>query len=177
MKGRFIWAAILSLAVLAGPVLAQGPEKKIDLPQLTPEQKISRLAWFQTTSMVLIISFAKAHGLTAEDVGKHMVSTYAGGWDTSKGSPVSVIRGVYRNLALDPNFKMEILGASDTEVKGKMTVNGIGNFGSGMYYGVSLTEYMRANEVWMTGLAEHLGLVWKSEFDGTWISFTLSVKK
>ena len=125
----------------------------------------------------MIISFAKAQGLTAEDVGLHMVQTFAGGWDYSKGSPILVIQGMYRNLALDPNFKMDILSASDTEVKGKMTVTGIGNFSSGMYYGVSLAEYMKCNEVWLTGLADHLGLVWKQDFDGTWISFTLSVKK
>lgn len=177
MKGRRILVAILGLAVLAGPVSAQGKETKIELPQLTPEQKIGRLAWFQTNNAMLIISFAKAHGLTAEDVGKHMVDIFAGGWDASMGSPVRVIQGMYRNQALDPNFKMEILSASDTEVKGKMTVNGIGNFSSGMYYGVSLAEYMRCHEVWVTGLADHLGLVWKQEFDGTWLSFTLSVKE
>lgn len=177
MKSKLILAVILSLSFVAGPAWAQEQEKKIDLPQLTPDQKIGRLAWLQTTSSVFIISFAKAHGMTAEDVGKHMVDMWAGGWDTNKGSPIRVIQAVYRNLALDPTFKMEILSASESEVKGKMTVNGKANFSSGMYYGVSFAEYMRVNELWMEGLANYLGLIWKSEYDGEWSSFTLSVKK
>jgi hypothetical protein len=177
LKRKSILGVILSLVFIGGLVFAQEQEKKITLPQLTPEQKISRLSWFQTNSSVFCISFAKAHGLTAEDIGKHMVAMWAGGWDVSKGSPIRLIQGVFRNADLDPTFKMEILSASETEVKGKMTVNGKASFAEGMYYGVSLAEHMRTGEVWMEGLAGYLGLVWKQNYDGEWINFTVSVKK
>jgi len=177
MKHKILLGAIVSVFMVIGVIGAQEQETKINLPKLTPEQKINRLAWFQTNSTIVGITFAKSIGKTAEDYGKHMVEIFAPGWSSSKGSPIRMIQGMYRNLSLDPNFKMEIISSSDTEVTGKMTVNGIGNFSGGMYFGVSLKEFMRCWEVWQEGLADYLGLVWKQDFDGELINFTLTVKK
>ena len=174
--GIILWAVLFAF-LFVGVIGAQESESKIDLPDLTLEQKVSRQAWLAVGSAVLGISFAKSVGKTAEDFGRYMVELWAPGWSASKGSPIRMIRGMYRNLSLNPNFKMEIFESSESEVKGRMTVNGIGNFTGGMYYGVSLEEFMRCWGVWQEGLADYLGLVWEENFDGEWINFALTVKQ
>jgi hypothetical protein len=177
MKVNTIFRVVLVVFILAGFIIAQEQESKIDLPQLTPEQKYDRLVWFQTNAAVLGIAFAKSQGLTVEDWANHIVTFWAPSWSANKGSPIRLIRAMYRNASLDNNFKMEIDSASETEVKGRMTVNGINVFAGKMYYGISLEEYMHSGEIWRGGLADYLGLVWTEEFDGEWINFTVKVKQ
>ena len=177
MKRRIILRTFLVVFLFAGFISAQETATKIDLPELTLEQKVSRSAWGNTNFFVLGISFAKSVGKTAEDYGKHQVELWAPGWSANKRSPIRMIRVTYLNSCANPNFKMEIFEASEAKVKGRMTVNGIGNFTGGMYYGVSLDEYMSCGKVWREGLADYLGLVWEQDFDGEWINFTLSVKQ
>ena len=177
MKHRIITGTILIVFVFAALISAQEQQTKIDLPELSLEQKASRSAWFHVNAAVLGIAYSKSLGKTAEDYGRFQVKFFAPGWHQSQGSPIRLIQGMYRNQSLNSSFKMEIASASTAEVKGRMTVNGTGNFTGGMYMGVSLEEYMNSGKVWREGLADYLGLVWKEDFDGEWINFTLSVKQ
>ncbi len=177
MRHRIILWAVLVVFLFVGVIGAQENKSKIDLPELTLEQKVSRQAWLAVGSAVLGISFAKSVGKTAEDYGRYMVELWAPGWSANKGSPIRMIRVMYLNSHLDPNYKMEIFQSSESEVKGRMTPNGVGNFTGGMYYGVSLEEYMICGKIWREGLADYLDLVWKEDFDGEWVNFTVSVKQ
>jgi hypothetical protein len=177
MRHRIISWAVLVVFLFVGVIGAQETATKIDLPELTLEQKVSRQAWLAVGSAVLGISFAKSVGKTAEDYGRYMVELWAPGWSANKGSPIRMIRVMYLNSHLNPNYKMEIFDSSEIEVKGRMTATGIDNFAGGMYYGVSLDEYMSCGKVWREGLAGYLDLVWEEEFDGEWVNFTLTVKQ
>lgn len=185
MRSRIIVVTVLSIFILSGSIIPQEKqEQKIDLPQLTLEQKHSRLARSMILSAINGVSFAKSQGKTAEDYAKHMVKLFAPSWSGSRGNPIGLIRGTYRNYSCFNSFKMEIFSASETEVKGRMTVFGISYFSgpslkpSAMtYYGVTLEEYMRFWEVWMEELSDYLGMVYKQEFDGEWINFTVALKK
>jgi hypothetical protein len=156
MKVNTILRVVFVVFIFAGFIIAQEQETKIDLPRLTPEQKYDRLEWFQTNAAVLGIAFAKSQRLTVKDWAKHTVAFWAPSWSANRVSPIRFIRAMYRNASLDNNFKMEIASASETEVKGRMTVNGMNVFAGKMYNGISLKEYMHSGEIWRSETLKRL---------------------
>jgi len=94
---------------------------KIELPQLTLQQKWetaeSNLDYF----IVCGISYTKSHGQTAEDFGTWAGQVAGPFWDEEKSKdPRGLVEGISINKQQFQGFQMEILDESEISISARM---------------------------------------------------------
>ncbi len=93
----------------------------IELPQLTLQQKWETAEGNLIYFIVCGISYAKAHGQTAEDFGTWAGQVAAPSWEELKdGGPRRLVAGISYNKQQFHDFQMEILEDSEREVRARM---------------------------------------------------------
>jgi len=178
MKNKTIVGTILVVFILSGTILAQEKEQRIELPQLTLEEKWGKAESNLIYFIVCGITYAKSKGESTEDFGTHAGNIAAPSWKKGKGKgPAYLVRGISRNKQQFKNFQMEILSETETTIKARM--KGFGNkyFIKRPDRGVSEDEYIRFFEKKWVAIADYLGLEYKQKVEGDWIIFTVTEKK
>jgi hypothetical protein len=157
----------------------QGQENlKIELVQLTEEQKLDRAVRNVTCNFLTGIAYAKALGNTPEDFGKFYADLFSFAWDNIKGKgPEAFVQNWYRLLQTDKNSQFKIVNASKNEITAQMSVYGLTTFKALPDLGVTLDEYAIFLATWSGIAANNAGLDYYQKLKGDWIEFKVSVKK
>lgn len=179
MINKSINVTIVFVFIITSSIFSQEQtDFKIDLPQLTFEQKLSHAGGNLTGFVVSGIALAKEMGKSSKEYGEIVGKLFAPEWESVKGKGIATyINAMYKNWQADKDFKIEILKESKTSIEGKMTVW----FDSNAIFwseksGVTLEEYVSFfNEIYKA-ITEYLGFKYKEKFEAGWITFTITEK-
>jgi len=178
MRNKTIVGTILVVFIISGSIFAQEKEQKIELPQLTLEQKWDRAIYNLTSFWIAGIAYAKSQGKTAADFGKYVGELFAPEWEGAKGKGVQrFIQGMCWNWQIFKDFKMEILSESKTSFEAKIKGFAEGAVKAWTEPGVTIEDYFRCYEQLMVAITDYLGLEYKQKVEGDWIYFTVTEKK
>jgi hypothetical protein len=148
---------------------------KIELPQLTLQQKWetaeSNLVYF----IVCGISYAKSRGQTAEDFGTWAGQVAEPFWDEAKSKgPRGLVEGISSNKQQFQDFEMEILDESDISIRGRMKCFGENLIRKYFQYKISVDEYVQFFDKKWVAIADYMGLEYKQHVEGDWLVFTVT---
>ena len=150
----------------------------IDLPQLSVDERLDRAVRNLTGSFLGAIAFAKSMGKSAEDYGQFYGELTWPFWASIKDAgPGPFVQNLARFLRTDPALHVEILEASDTEVKGMATVYGSTHLENFEDLGATVEEYVAYWRSYWGILAERLGLSYEQAFEGSLITFSVARKQ
>jgi len=177
MRKKTIVGTILVIFILSGSIFAQEKEgQKIELPQLTLEQKWGRSVMNLTVMNIASIAYAKSKGETPGDMGKFVGELVSPSWEGVKGMK-PFIRAMYRNWQMFKNFQMEILSESETSFIAKIKGFGEGFVKAQENYGVTVEEYLQFFEQIGAAISKSIGLEYKQKVEGDWVIITVTEKK
>ena len=151
---------------------------RVELPQLTLEQKWRKAESNLIYFVVSGIAYAKSRGESAEDFGTFAGDVAAPHWKENKGKgPQALVEGISWNKQQFHNFQMQILSESETAVEAR--IKGFGEDTIREYWGplVSGNDYVRFFERKWEAIADYLELEYSQRSDGEWTVFTVSAKK
>jgi hypothetical protein len=172
---RTILLAVLCL-VLAAPAAAQTSVADLNLPELTVEQQWQRSTWQLVVAWATIIAYGRQEGRTLEYLADYWVDLFAPSWgQAGTGRIEGVARGLYRNHVMFPDGEIQFTDVSPGRVTGWFNHPWTRAFGQeGDLYGTTPEDWGRFMELFMAGIAQHLGLSYETrgEADRTW--FTVS---
>ena len=178
MKNKTILRIIAALIILVGFPRAQEKEQKIELPQLTLEEKWetaeSNLYYFICCG----IAYAKSKGDSPEEFGTFTGEVAAPSWEKGKAKgPAYLVRGISWNKQQFNGFKLEILAESESSIRGRMNIPWEDVIKErSKRYGVSVDEFNRFFEKKWEAIADYLGLEYKQKVEEDWIVFTVTEK-
>ncbi len=146
----------------------------IKLPQLTLQQKWETAEHNLVYFIVCGITYAKAHGQTAEDFGKWAGQIAAPSWEDEKRmGPRGLIEGISRNKQQFAGFTMEILDETATSIRARMKC-----FGEDLVRKrnseISVEEYFSFFDEKWVAIADYMGLQYVQEREGDWTVITVS---
>lgn len=149
---------------------------KIDLPQLTVEQKVDRAMMNSISYMMMGLSYAKSVGKTPEEFAKHSVKMVAPFYERMKGrSPLAFLQAMYTVQQTDKNFKMEIIESSESSVKARMSLYGINVIKASLPFGdVTIEDCYSFYNKFVGGLTDIIGFDYTYKIEDEQIVFTLS---
>lgn len=151
---------------------------RVELPQLTLEQKWrtaeSNLIYFVVSN----IAYAKSKGESPEDFGTFAGDVAAPSWEEDKGKgPQALVEGISWNKQQFHNFQMEILSESETAIEARMKGFGEDTIIERPEPLVTEADYIRFFEKKWEAIASYLELEYKQRSEGDWIVFTVSAKR
>jgi len=150
---------------------------KIELPQLTLQQKWetaeSNLVYF----IVCGISYAKSRGQTAEDFGTWAGQVAEPFWDEEKSKgPRGLVEGISSNKQQFQGFEIEILDESETSIRARMKCFGENSIRKYFQNKISVDEYIHFFDKKWVAIADYMGLVYEQHVEGDWSFFTVTRK-
>ena len=167
--------ALLVLSLLA-PLTIQA--QAVELATYTPEQRWERAASQFAVSGVAAIAYAKSMGQTVEEYAGAVADLFAPGWGEPDSGSLTIVRGMHRNFSLFPNAEFEIVEQSEESVTARVNRPWAGYFGEDeTWYGVTLEEYEKSNQVFLSRLCEYLGLGYEEWTDEGWAYLKFSLKE
>jgi len=151
---------------------------RVELPQLTLEQKWRKAESNLIYFVVSGIAYAKAKGESPEDFGTFAGDVAAPSWEEAKGEgPRALVEGISRNKQQFQSFQMEILSESETAIEARMKGFGEDAIRERAEPQVTVDDYVRFFEKKWEAIADYLGLEYKQEVEGDWTVFTVAEKK
>jgi hypothetical protein len=177
MKLQIIAGAIVAISTL-NFIYAQDKNETVELPVLTVEQKWETAEGNLIYFVISGISYAKSKGKTAADFGVYAGKVGCTYWQSIDSlTPSKFTQQISINKQQFKDFRMEILEAGKSYVKGRM--KGFGNALITAYNlgGVTEDDYLQFfAKKWET-IADCVNLVYAQQAKGEWIYFTVSEKK
>lgn len=150
---------------------------RVELPQLTLEEKWSRAASNLVYFVVSGILYAKSKGESAETFGTFAGDVAAPFWEEAKGKgPRALVNGISRNKQQFADFQMEILSESETAVEARMKGFGQRIIAEHWEPQVTVDEYVRFFERKWEAIADYLDLEYQQRAEGDWTVVTVTVK-
>jgi hypothetical protein len=151
---------------------------RVELPQLTLEQKWrtaeSNLIYFVVSG----IAYAKSRGESPEDFGTFAGDVAAPSWKEAKGKgPQALVEGISWNKQQFHNFQMQILSESETAVEARMKGFGEDAVRERREPLVSEDDYIRFFERKWEAIADYLELEYRQRSEGEWIVFMVSARQ
>jgi len=119
MKNRIIVGTILFALLLSGTVFTQEKKRKVEVPQLTIEQKWKRAIYNATSILIASIANAKSQGKSLSHCGKYMGELFATSWGEVKGVK-DFIEAMHWNWQMWEDFQVEVLEESENFYKAKI---------------------------------------------------------
>ncbi len=148
----------------------------IELPQLTLQQKWETAEGNLIYFIVCGISYARAHGQTAEDFGAWAGQVAAPSWGELKdGGPAGLVAGISYNKQQFHDFQMEVLDESEAVVRARMRCFGedaIRKVPS--FQIISVDEYLRFFDKKWVAIAECWGMKYEQHVEEDWVVFTVT---
>ncbi len=150
---------------------------KIDLPQLTLQQKWetaeSNLVYF----IVCGISYAKSHGQAAADFGTWSGQVAQPFWEEEKSKgPRGLVEGISFNKQQFQGFMMEILDELEMSIRARMKCFGENLIRKYFLSKITVDEYVQFFEKKWIAIADYMGLEYEQHAEGDWLIFTVSKK-
>lgn len=166
---------VLSL-VLAAPAAAQNTVADLELPDLTPELLWQRSTWQLTVAWTSAMAYGYSQGKTVEDMAEFWVELFAPSWESAGRAGVAgMSRGFYANLKMWPGGEVEFTEVAPNRVVGSYNHPWRRHFGeSGTRFGVTVADYERFMDLFMRGVARHVGLQYEAHPDGDRTVFSFS---
>jgi hypothetical protein len=150
---------------------------KIELPQLTLQQKWETAESNNVYIIVCGISYAKSRGQTAKDFGTWAGQVAAPFWDEEKRQgPRRFVEGISSKKQQFEGFVMEILDESEISIRARMKCFGENLIRKYFQYIISVDEYIQFFDKKWVAMADYLGLEYKQHVEGDWIVFTVTKK-
>lgn len=176
MRNKTIIGTILIIFLFSSTIIAQEKKQKVEVPQLTIEQKWKRAIYNATSILIASIAYAKSQGKSPSHCGKYMGELFATGWGEVNGV-TGFIEAMHWNWQMWEDFQIEVLEESENFYKAK--IKGIGEkYVTGWpEAGVTLNEYYNCMGQLMNQITKSLGLEYKQKVEGDWIVFTVKEKK
>ncbi len=165
-------------AKAAPPPGAKQPEAKpsLELPQLTDEQRWSRL---QTNWVFWVLAAgaqAKALGKSPEDFGHFAGRLFAPGWGATL-TPAGLIRGWYLNASMFKPQKFQVLEVTDTLAKARANLGWVAALGAAQDVGgATAADLERIIDVTYQEIADAHGLKYEQVRDGDDLIITVRRK-
>lgn len=167
-------AGIFLVFSMSVPIALQGQD--IELASYTPEQRWERAASQFAVSGVAAIAFAKSMGQTVEEYAGTVADLFAPGWGEPGSGSLSIVRGMHRNFSLFPNAEFEIVEQSGESVTARVNRPWAGYFGEDeTWYGVTIEEYEKSNQIFLSRLCEYLGLGYEEWTEDGWVYLKFSL--
>ena len=152
-------------------------QAKLEVPQLSADQKQEVLYNHVIAYAVTGISFAKSQGVTPIKYGQFIGKQFTSFWDPEAGLP-GFAGGIMFILAgIHPENNMQIVEQSDQAVIFKLK-NVDSPFQNGpLYGGITYKEYLEFSDGVLTTLANHMKLSWSSDVtEDNWYKVTIKTK-
>jgi hypothetical protein len=150
----------------------------VELPRLTIQQK-----WVKAESNLIYfivcgITYAKAHGETAEDFGTWTGKIASPYWEEEKNQgPRGLVQGIAYNKQQFQNFDIEILNETRVAIRARMKGFGEDLIRRRSEHEITVDEYIQFfNKKWIV-IADYMGLEYNQQVEGDWVIFTVTVKK
>lgn len=148
---------------------------RVELPQLTLEQKWStaesNLVYFVASGIL----YARSKGESAETFGTFAGDVAAPFWEEEKGKgPRALVDGISWNKQQFSDFQMEILSESETAVEARMKGFGQRAIVEGWEPQLTVDEYVRFFEKKWEAIADYLGLEYRQRAEGEWTVVTIT---
>ncbi len=147
----------------------------IELPHLTLQEKWETAEGNLIYFIVCGISYAKAHGQTAEDFGTWAGQVATRSWEEQKSDgPCGLVEAISYNKQQFHDFQMEILDESEVEICARMK-----SFGEDTVYKepglriIGVDDYIRFFDKKWVAIADFLGLKYEQHVEGDWVVFTV----
>jgi hypothetical protein len=139
----------------------------VAIPRLKVQQKWktaeSNLIYF----VVSRISYAKAHGETAEDFGRWAGKIASPYWEEEKSQGVrGLVEGIARNKQQFHDFEIEILNESGGAIQARMKGFGEDLVRRRSQHEISVDEYTRFFEKKWIEIADFMGLEYHQKIEG-----------
>ncbi len=147
--------------------------------QLTVEQKWATAEENLIYFIVCGITYAKAHGQTADDFGGWAGQVAAPLWEEEKRQnlgPLGLVEGISHDMQQFHGFMMEILDESEKRIRARMKYFGENVIHQQPQYGISVDEYIRFFDRKWRVIADFLGLAYEQQVDGDWVVFTVAIR-
>lgn len=153
-------------------------KSRVELPNLTLEQKWetaeSNLIYFVVSG----IAYAKSKGESPEDFGKFAGEVAAPLWEETKGEgPQSLVEGISWNKQQFRDFQLEIMSESETMIEARMKGFGEIDVRDWPEPGVTVDDYLRFFDKKWIAIADYLGLEYKQRVEGDWVVLTVTAKR
>jgi hypothetical protein len=153
-------------------------QTRVELPQLTLEEKWRKAESNLIYFVVSGIAYAKAKGESPEAYGTFAGEVAAPSWEEVKGEgPRALVEGIAWNKQQFHNFQIEILSESETAIEARMKGFGEDDVREWPEPGVTVDDYARFFEKKWEAIADYLGLEYEQEVEGEWTVFTVADKK
>ncbi len=148
----------------------------IELPQLTLQQKWETAEGNLIYFIVCGISYAKAHGQTAEDFGAWAGQVAAPLWhELEEGGPRALAAGISYNKQQFHDFQMEVLDVSQSQVRARMKCFGEDAIRTDPAFKIiSVDDYLRFFEKKWAAIADFWGMKYEQHAEEGWVVFTVT---
>ncbi len=152
-------------------------QNKLEVPELSTDQKQEVLYNHVIAYAVTGIGFAKTQGVLPFEYGQYIGKQFTSFWDPESGLKGFSGGIMYIFAGIHPNNEMQILEESDKKVIFKLK-NVNSPFQNGpLYGGVTLKEYLECSDGILTTLAIHMKLSWSAEItEDNWYNVTIKTK-
>ncbi|WP_340110948.1 hypothetical protein [Maribellus mangrovi] len=152
---------------LFGTVYSQ---EKFEVPQLTEEQKTEVLYSHMIAYGVTGVSFAKSHGVSAEDYGRFIGKKFIAFWNPEDGFAMLVNRMMFILAGLHPDNEMQIVEQDDSGITFKLK-NVDMSFKNGPMFDVSYQDFLDFSYGIISVVAKHMNSTFAHEMteDGWYV--------
>lgn len=149
-------------------------QDKLEVPELSPEQKQEVLYNHVMSYAVSGISFAKSKDVSPEKYGNYVGKLFTPFWNPADGFPAFANGMMYILAGIHPNNEMTIVEQGKENVKFKLkNVDLV--FQGGPFLGVSYTEMLDFSFGVISVLAEHMNLKFSYKItDNVWYEVAIS---
>ena len=152
-------------------------QEKIEVPELTADQKQQVLYDHMVAYAVSGISFAKSLEITPHKYGKYVGDLFTPYWDPAGGLTAFASGLVFILNGLHPDNQMQILEQSEKAVIYQLKNVDLPFRNGPLYGGVTYDEYLQFSDGILTTLAEHMNLTYLAETTpDKWYKVTLGIK-
>lgn len=175
MQRALLPATLLTFAVPLAAQEARQQGRTVIIPEYTEAQRLNRSAFLATSNLAMLISYAKAHGQSVDDVARWLGDKYAPGWGpANSGVAIRVARGMVFNSSAFPNAQPTIVSATDTSAVMRHRRGYVTYFGTtGQIDGTTVADLDRLFSIASERIASHLGLRYSEQSDSAWVTVTL----
>ncbi len=152
---------------------------KIQLPQLSEDQKLDRAVRNSISYMMMGISYAKHLGRTPEEYAEYCAEITIPFYQRIKGkNPLRLIERVYAVSQADKYFTLNITDTTKSKVRAQMSLYGIQYIEqTGAFGGVSVDDCYNFYNKFMQSFCELLGYVYQYDMKEGLIDFSIIKKE
>jgi len=150
--------------------------ERLELPELSVEQKVDRAVMNAISYMMMGISYAKSLGETAFSFGAHSAGMAVPFYEELRGqSPMAVIEALNNVQQTDRRFQIEVYSSTDTSLQARMTLYGIQYIRlSDGFGGVLVDDCFSYYNAFLETFTGSLGYRYTYEVEGDWIRFSIT---